>query len=262
MKKLNIFKTKTYEDIAGVCDLHCHILPGMDDGARDWNESAAMLKMAQEQGTRVLAATPHLVLDGNENRYMLTAQKAFEKLCSLQQEYAAQITTLLGFELYLGENIFTCENINRFAIGRSSTLLFETDTVCPPKLLADAVCWLLGHGITPLLAHPERIGRLKEIMPELVALCAKGLVLQINTSSITGGFGPGTMRHARLLARSGMPFVLGSDAHSEHSRPPEMRKAVERLQEWIGEARTREASSEMPRSLLNIDSSKQMVWQE
>lgn len=234
--------------ISDICDLHSHILPDFDDGAKDINESIAMLKKAQREGIGIMAATPHLVLDGSQNKFLLRAEKAIEELRSNE----INIKLLLGFELFLDENIFTLQSIEQFTINNSSLLLFEIDENCPEELLFDAVLWLLDKNITPVMAHPERCFKLSRIMKKLKLLSDKGLLFQINTSSITGSSGFFVMRRAKYLAQSGMKFVLGSDAHNLIARPPKMREALKKLEDWIGLDLTLSAAKITARSMLNI----------
>ena len=235
--------------ITGVYDLHSHLLPGIDDGAENPDESYAMLHMAWEEGTRVIAATPHLVLDGDEEAYLHRVARRLAGLRRSQSpEYGVHIVP--GFELFLDEGIFGCADLTWFTLGHSPVLLFETAPQCLWELVRDAVLWMLERGVIPVMAHPERSLPVPRVLPPLRALCEKGLILQINSGSITGAGGRAVRRNAERLARSGLPVVLGSDAHSVAARPPLMQEALHTLQGWIGRERTIRAAIDLPRFLL------------
>lgn len=247
------FKTMMKKElINGLYDLHSHLLCGLDDGAQDIKESIAMLKTAQAEGISVMAVTPHLVLDGTQDILQYHMQKRLEELRYEQLENRINIQLIAGFELFLDETIYTCKTLEQFTFSNSSLLLFEIAENCPKELLFDAILWLLDKNFTPVMAHPERYSQLGTIMHQLKLLGDKGLWLQINTSSISGNCGVITMSRAKSLAQSGLKFVLGTDAHSLHTRPPHMQKSINKLQSWIGTEKTLIAAKSAPRILLEI----------
>lgn len=229
-----------------VYDLHNHVLPDLDDGAKDFEESVKMLKIAQEEGILTVAATPHFILDGNEKDLYYSAKKRLSELQYLAAYNKIEVSTRLGFELLLNENIYSFPSLSYFTIEGSSLLLFETSSDCSANFLQDAVLWMRSRHLTPVLAHPERYSYSTKKLDLLRDLNQKGLWIQINTSGISGQSGQTVMNRAKKLVNSDLNFLLGSDAHSPDKRPPQMKEALKKLETWVGTSRALTAAKTAP----------------
>ena len=206
-------------------DLHCHILPGVDDGSLDVRDSLAMGRQAVNDGIEAICATPHIRHD-HDVRIEEVAGRVEELNAALRDE-GVPVTVLQGGEVAetavegLGE-----EELSRAALGAGRWILLEP----APGPLGDSLMRRVEHlaerGHRALIAHPER--HLSADMYErIAALVAGGALVQATADYFLR---QRTADGMRALAEAGLVHVLGSDAHSSHGgRPVHMREAFERL---------------------------------
>ena len=215
-------------------DLHSHVLPGLDDGARDLDDAVEICRAAAADGIEVLAATPHVRDD-----YPTTPEQ-MEAALSLVREAAGDLVRLVpGGEIDIGELERPREELARFALaGNPSYLLVETPYVGWPLDLADKLFRLLAKGITPVLAHPER-NREVQARPELLEpIVAGGTLVQLTAASVDGRSGRRARSCAALLLERNLAHLLASDAHSATLREIGLSAAVaalgdDALAEWL-----------------------------
>ncbi|QHW32068.1 tyrosine protein phosphatase [Paenibacillus rhizovicinus] len=202
-------------------DIHCHILHGVDDGAKDLEESVAMARIAYEDGIRDIIATPHF-----NGLFLTTADVVRRKLEELQAELERQrIAVRLhpGNEVRLENKAFidAHRSSRSFSyLGRKETHLlveqrwkdYDTDT---PEIVER----LLDAGVRPVLAHPERhffFREQAELLPQLIEL---GVWTQVSADSLIGNFGPEAQQYGRWLIEAGWAHTLATDAHNVNRRP-------------------------------------------
>ena len=200
-------------------DLHCHILPGIDDGAGTLEESLAMAAMAADQGIRQMVATPHCVTGS-----VREVAANVEMLRQLLLEEG------IPLQLYGGMEIFGTDETARLLKERKLLTLngsrypliefdFYTDGEEETRILAS----VLEAGFTPLVAHPERYSCVC-YEPERVNLWRKmGCLFQINRGSLLGRYGRLSQQMAMELVRRGFATVVATDAHSPQVRTPRAR---------------------------------------
>lgn len=220
-------------------DLHMHILPAMDDGARDLAEAVGMLKIAVENGSKVIVATPHLI----EGNGVITWESILDNCRSLNLE-AQRLS--LDIAVYPGAEVFICLDIlekikgpGPFCINGGRYMLVELPSAEIPRYTDEFFFTLQTRGITPILAHPERhpeIIKNPEISAEWIR---KGVLLQVNGPSLTGRFGEKIMKTAELLLCRDMVHCIGSDAHSIRTRTPSLTKAYEKIYKLVGQERAK-----------------------
>ena len=232
-----------------IFDLHSHILYGIDDGSQSIHDSLDMLKNAQIEGVHTIALTPHLLFDGTEENVRNIAIDRLSDIRKLTEENGLPLHVILGFEVMADETILRRKNLRQYTIGQSSLILFEMKKEFTPDFLDDIVMHLKNQNLIPVLAHPERYHDILKMKVRLKELCDNGLYLQFNASSIVGNSGRKNRHKAMTLIESGLPFVLGSDAHSP-LRPPLMKDAVLRLEAKIGLKKAKTAVSTLPEILL------------
>ena len=233
-------------------DMHSHILPGIDDGSPTLAQSVSMAKIARAEGICLTVATPHLILDGTQDTLVYEASKRIAHLRAALKEAGVRMELRLGCELYLSSSIFSEPDISRYTVSFTRILLFETGDGCGPELLGDAASWMLDNGVIPLLAHPELIPWLEREHELLRKLCDKGMWLQLNAPSISGENGHTVQHRVKQLCRSGMHYVLGSDAHSADKRRPRMKGALEMLARWDGAQSAVSAAAFSARALMEL----------
>jgi protein-tyrosine phosphatase len=197
-----------------VIDLHSHVLPGLDDGARTLEESVEILALAAREGVTAVAATPHVRHD-----FPTRPEQMEEAVAMIRGELGAhgiELRLLPGGELDYEELVArTPEELRRFALaGNPRYLLVEFPYVGWPLQLPAAVDQLLASGIVPVLAHPERNSAVGERPTLLAPMVEAGALVQVTASSATGAFGKRVRRIAQELLDAGLVHLIASDVHA------------------------------------------------
>ncbi len=231
-------------------DLHAHILPGLDDGARDLDESLAMARLAVRDGVTTMACTPHVW----PPRYDCVAADVARHTAALQ---AAIDTQDIGLDLVVGGDVHLQTNLlERLQAGLVPTLngtayfLLELDPdVLTPNLgrfchhLADA-------GYRPIITHPERLRWIDSHFDVIRALHDAGLVMQATAGSLLGRFGPHAKRWAVHMLDKGMIDVLASDAHGIRARQPGLAAARRFVETRLGSVMAERLVLQNPQAIL------------
>jgi protein-tyrosine phosphatase len=208
-----------------VIDLHSHVLPGVDDGARNLDEALRMCRAAAADGVSALAATPHVRHD-----HPTTPAAMENALVALRAAAGPEPRLLSGGELDLAELERPLDELRRFALaGNPAYLLVETPYHGWPLGLRDAVARLRGVGITAVIAHPERNPDVQR-SPELLApVVAEGALVQLTAASVDGRLGRGAQSCVSRLLDAGLAHLVASDAHSPDVRAIGLSGAVSAL---------------------------------
>ena len=207
-------------------DIHTHILPGVDDGAKDVNESGEMLQTAYEEGIRYIIATPHYAY-GDQNP---SVDLLKEKLSEVRK-IAGQLG--LDMEIWLGnELLHRPGTLDALASGEALTLadtkyiLVEFLPTDEYETIYDAIHQYTMAGYLPIIAHVERYASLFKEYSKMTSLIEMGAYLQMNTESLAGGFFNRKAAYHRMLIAEGYIHFLGSDCHNMAGRKPQMKSAV------------------------------------
>lgn len=203
-------------------DIHSHVLPGIDDGSRDAEESLAMLRLSARQGVHCMAATPHFYpMENSPERFLVRRQAAVEQLRAAWRPGLPKL--LLGAEVYFFEGMSHVEELDTLCLEGTRLLLLEMPfSRWPDRVVAEAVSLQEQRGLTVLLAHIERYFRWqpKGIWDELLDM---GLLMQCNANFFLDWR---TKRKAARMLDEGKIHFLGSDAHNMTSRPPRLGEAL------------------------------------
>lgn len=193
-------------------DLHCHLLPGIDDGPASLDESAALAAALARDGVRTVAATPHLRADHPDVRPAELAERVAQVRRALD-ERGISLELVVGGELDMTwAHHASDEELRLVSYGQAgSTLLLETPYGPLPHVFEHVVETLRGRGFRLLLAHPERSPSFQDEPERLERLAADGLLVQLTAMSLVRGRGSKALAQ-RLLER-GCAHVLASDAH-------------------------------------------------
>ncbi|GMB01648.1 CpsB/CapC family capsule biosynthesis tyrosine phosphatase [Pelosinus sp. IPA-1] len=232
-------------------DLHSHILPAMDDGAKDMGMSLGMLQMAVDNGTKGIVATPHVI----EGKWLPTWDRVIAE-CNLLRETALaagiKIPIFPGGEIAIHLDILDLlKGPGAYCINGGQYILLELPAAHIPNFIDDFLFTLQARGITPIIAHPERhpdLGKNPEILVEWIN---RGVLTQVNGTSITGHMGKRVMVTAELFLMNKMVHILGSDAHSEHKRNTDLKSAVARMKQLIGPEATWDIIAVNPENILS-----------
>lgn len=232
-------------------DLHCHILPGVDDGAKSIEDSVAMARMAADAGTKTIVATPHML----HPMFHVPGPVARAKLAEVRAALAA---AQVDVEVVLAGEIHWADDVpERLASGDVLPLcetrryiLFELPANHVPGPFRD-LCWRLQlAGIFPVLAHPERNAELAEDTAAVQALRDAGIPIQVTAMSLTGDFGRRARRAAERWLADGMVDLVASDGHSCRSRAPVLDGAARVVRKIAGASAEDWVLREVPRRLL------------
>ncbi len=235
-------------------DIHCHLIPDLDDGSCSLFETIEMLRMAHDRGTRAIVATPHTFLPPFINDDPLRVHDSFAGMIRRLKRLGAngEHGFLQEMALYLGaENCVSPEFLNAlkqravFTLNGSRYILLEFPPYLAFETAEIAIARVLESGLTPVLAHVERYDFFERHPERLVSLRDEGCVTQINASSVVGANGNGNgkrpkkakgkTKHPLSLVEHGLIDTIASDSHDVHERPPDMEAAYKVLAERFPE---------------------------
>jgi protein-tyrosine phosphatase len=215
-------------------DIHCHLIPGIDDGAKDWVEALSMARMAVEDGICTVVVTPHQLGNYAANDGPAVRASAAE-LQDFLDDQNVPLTVLPGADVRIESDLV--RRIRRgevvsLADHRRHVLLELPHELYVPLdgLLAD----LAADGITGILSHPERNAELLTSPGVIAELVDAGCLMQVTAGSLLGTFGPRIERYSQKLLEDGMVHFLATDAHGPQTRRPLLRRAFDRTAGLVG----------------------------
>ena len=231
-------------------DIHCHILPGVDDGAENLREALLMARTAHNSGTKTMIATPHFGYGEGRN----SAQTIREHVNRLQQEIrknGMDLTLLPGMELLCTGSLEKhLEQKDYIPLADSHYLLTEFYFDESAHQMDRMISAIAERGLCPVIAHPERYDAVQQD-PVLVKTWAKqGYGIQINAGSLLGKLGIGAQRTAQWLVYHGYAHAVASDAHGMEVRTPQLDLAWEYLEDHFGEDCAQALLLDTPRRIL------------
>jgi protein-tyrosine phosphatase len=234
-------------------DLHNHLLPGIDDGARKVEETLQFLRLARQDGVTVIAATPHMKPGVYDNSRQTILERVEMVREAARGDEAEQVTLLPGAEVY-----YMADLPERARAGELLTLgdgghylLLELPYQQIPMGVDDMIFRLRLLGITPVMAHPERVAYYLEDLERVAASVRLGALTQVTGASITGRFGVKARDFVLEMLRRGLAHLIASDAHDVRYRPPVMTEAVRVAAGIIGETAARRLVEDTPRAILD-----------
>ncbi len=213
-------------------DLHCHMLPGIDDGAPDMDTALAMARLAADDGIELLACTPHIYPGLYENTGPDIRRRVGELQAAIDNA-GITLKLTLGADTHLAPDLVSALNNKRVpTLADSRYFLLEPPHHVQPPRLEDMVFSLLSAGYVPLITHPERLTWISRAYPLFARLVEQGAWMQITAGSLTGRFGPAAQTWGERFLTDGLAHLLATDGHSVRGRPPllaEGRLAAARL---------------------------------
>ena len=212
-------------------DLHCHILSGMDDGAKSVEESLAMAEMAIADGITHVVATPHC---SNEYRFDFAA---VQRACSeLQNAVGERLKLATGCDFHLSpENLVALkENAAPFCIHQKDYLLLEFNEFAIPPAMDETMYQIQLSGLRTIITHPERNSIMRTRPERLEKWIRNGAFAQVTGGSLTGVFGPAAQQIALAWIARGMVHFVASDAHNLTGRPHKLSPAYSVVRSEFG----------------------------
>ncbi len=209
-------------------DIHCHILPDIDDGPKTFEESVAMAKIAAKDGITVTVATPHL----NKKLYdhAEISRRVFWLRHLLRKE-KVDLQIVTGADV---STIFSSENLHKFTINSSSYILIEFPHSHLPLNAKDILYQYRIHGFNPIITHPERNPSIMNKPKILLDLLQDGVYVQVTAGSLLGEFGQESLHCVNFLMEKGVVDVLATDAHSASWRKPILSEGLRAAIDIVG----------------------------
>jgi protein-tyrosine phosphatase len=224
-------------------DVHCHILPGLDDGPQAIEESLAMAESAITDGITHVVATPHC-----NTEFVFDYPRVLQLRDQLQSEIGDRLTLATGCDFHLNpENLEALHSdAPRFCINQRGYLLVEFNEISIPPAMDNTLHNLQLKGLRPVITHPERNAILRR-QPERLAKWARlGCFVQVTAGSLTGGFGPRAQEDSLCWIARGIVHLVASDAHNTRRRPLRLQPAYDVVREQFGEEKARALFIENP----------------
>lgn len=234
----------------GFIDIHTHILPGLDDGAKDMEQAMELLQLAWDNGTVGVILTPHF-----RGRYRRnTPEQLRQTFEELRQRAAVQLPEM---ELYLGNEAgIEIELAEKLIEGRVLSLnggnyvLLEFHTASSATQILKGVLDVLNCGFTPIIAHAERYDAFCQNKRMAEGLIQFGALIQVNADSILGGAGYASKRCARRLLRKKKVHFVASDAHDATRRHPMLMSCYRKVSKKYGKEYAARVFWENARAIL------------
>ena len=232
-------------------DLHSHILPGIDDGAKTLEVALEMARIAVADGIHTMACTPHIypgmyVNDGPG------IQAAVQALQAELDHQGIALRLVVGADVHLVPGLIDGLRTGRIpTLNGSRYFLLEPSHTTPPPRFEGAVVELIEAGYTPIITHPERLTWVEWHFPVFLRLVEQGAWLQITAGALSGLFGRRAQHWGRRFLAEGHTHLIASDAHSHNRRVPRMREAHDLARSWLGEEEARRLVLDRPQAVID-----------
>jgi protein-tyrosine phosphatase len=232
-------------------DLHCHMLPGIDDGSPDMQTSLAMARAAVADGLVMTACTPH-IFPGLYDNSRQTIEWSVEALRNALAAETIPLQIVAGADTHLVPGL-----LGRLRSGEvptlagSSYLLLEPAHHVIPPDFEQSVYELLAAGYIPVITHPERLSWIGDYYDIFRRLVERGAWMQITSGSLTGRFSSEARYWGEKMLDEGLVHLLATDAHGLGKRPPRLAEGRRAAEKWVGAEEALKLVSDRPRSIID-----------
>lgn len=237
--------------MARMLDLHCHILPAIDDGATDLAMSLEMARMSVADGVHTVACTPHIYPGLYEN----TADGIRTAIASFQAELDQRdirLKLLIGADAHLDPTLPEGIRAGRVpTLADSRYLLLEPPHHVAPPRFEESVFMLMAQGIVPVITHPERLTWIETHYDLFERLARRGVWMQVTAGAVTGRFGRRVRYWGERFLGDGNAHLLATNAHHPRRRPPLLAEAREAAARLLGEAEADHLVSTRPQGIVD-----------
>jgi protein-tyrosine phosphatase len=232
-------------------DLHCHILPGIDDGAPDLTTSLNMARASVAQGVTTVACTPH-ILPGLYNNSGPEIREMIRQLQSILAQEEIPLRLVSGADVHVTPDFLAGLRSGRLlSLADSRYVLVEPPHHTAPPQLEELFFNLLATGYVPVLTHPERLSWVPSRYEAIKRLAQTGVWMQITAGSLAGRFGRKPLYWAERMLDEGHVHLIASDAHDTGHRPPDMAAGRESAAKRLGSEEALNLVDVRPRGVLN-----------
>jgi protein-tyrosine phosphatase len=230
-----------------VIDIHCHILPELDDGAKSWDVALAMCRLAIQDGIEHIVATPH----ANEN-YLYSRDRVRAAISELDSKLDGRLAFSIGCDFHLSyKNIEDAiAQPRRYTIGAGQYLLVELSDYAIPPHIDESFFRLQMAGMIPVITHPERNPILQRNPERVLEWVQAGCLVQVTASALEKFWGGAALNLALCLLECGAVHVLATDAHDHTHRKPILSKARDIVLSRFGTEVARALTDNNPRAIV------------
>jgi len=248
------FETESSTRNGYMIDLHCHILPNLDDGARSLDEALEMAHMAVEDGIEGIVCTPHWLpgIYENDRERILTKLRIFEQKLAdnciplrLYPGSELRIDPRLA-DLLKSKQVLTLNDTGRYA-------LIELPQMHIPERVDEFLWHLAVSGLTPILGHPERNLFLHQHVNRFYRWAEAGVLIQITAASLEGGFGEIVRDFAIFLLKHNLVHIIATDAHDLRFRSPNLSQAFRIAARLVGDEMAEKLVNKNPHRVVNAE---------
>jgi len=229
-------------------DLHTHLLPDWDDGAKTWAETREMADLAAQDGIRKIALTPHIFrMTKHDGDWAVLAERA-ARLKELASTWPCKF--YWGAEVFIHPEIVKNIREHDLTINKSDYffLEFPADSVWPGA--KDFIFDIMLEGFIPIISHPERNAEFRARPRLLYDIVKTDCLAQVTAKSILGEFGPEVKRAAELFLSHNLVHIIASDAHNPSHRPPKLSRAVKEAAKIVGKEKAEAMVTAIPEAIL------------
>jgi protein-tyrosine phosphatase len=217
-----------------VIDLHCHLLPGIDDGAADLSASLEMARAFVEQGVTVVACTPH-ILPGLYHNSGPAIREATEQLQTVLNDEGVPLRLVTGADAHMTPDFVAgLRSGHLLSLADSRYVLVEPPHHTAPPQLEDFFFNLVVAGYVPILTHPERLSWVPSRYETIKRLVQAGVWMQVTSGSLSGAFGRNPLYWGNRMLDEGFVHLLASDAHDPERRRPDLAAGFELAAKRVG----------------------------
>jgi protein-tyrosine phosphatase len=224
-------------------DLHCHILPGLDDGPSSMEEAVAMAETAISDGITHVVATPHA-----SDKYLFDFAMVRRLRDELQAQMGDRLKIATGCDFHLNpENLSALRrDASPFCINQRDYLLLELNEISIPPAMDQTLHEIQLSGLRPIVTHPERNAILRTRPERLKHWVQRGCYAQVTGGALTGVFGPAAQKISAEWIREGLIHFVASDAHNTRARPAQLQPAYNVVVDQFGEEKARALFQDNP----------------
>ena len=229
-------------------DIHCHILPNVDDGSRSWEMTEEMCRIAADDGIQHIVATPHC-----NHQFGFDRQRYEDMLGKLHEASGGRLEFSIGCDFHFSyENLTDAiEHPNRYTINGTRYLLIEfSDYGIPPNAI-EHLFLLTSRGMVPIITHPERNPLLTKRPERILDFIDAGALVQVTANSLTGFWGSHVKLMSEWLLTQGAVHVIASDAHDPTRRKPVLSEARWAVAKLVGEEVAEDLVVNNPQAIID-----------
>lgn len=232
-------------------DLHCHILPGIDDGAADVSVSLAMARAAVADGIEIQACTPH-ILPGLYANTGPRIRAATAELQARLDDEGVPLRLVVGADAHMTPDMASKLRSDAIpTLADTRYVLVEPPHHVAPPYFEGFFFDLLVAGYVPILTHPERLTWIEAHYPKMARLVAAGVWMQVTAGSLTGSFGRRPLYWAERMLNEGLVHILATDAHGADRRRPNLAAGRDAAARWVGAEEAERLVASRPRAILS-----------